>query len=255
MGGGDLNGQEDFVSGLLENIGTTTTSSQAVQLIRKMPDELKIPKLRQKLIRILDGYSLETSLRTGANNILKNDCISLSRRLFQTLNKAIAVGNSLQSEATAITQSSNPFHTANPTNPFHALNQQNATNPFLQNDMLSKQKIGHCTKCETPAESDYCTNCDICLEFLHNQPPPLMKSLVEEEEPEQKEEPLVVPTITRTLSSIKQERRHGCPALKLFFCGHAFHLTCYDQWRKKTHYLTRSTSIKSGEGCPKCQNS
>merc|ERR1711920_872559 len=112
--GGDLNGQEDFVSGLLENIGTTTTSSQAVQLIRKMPDELKIPKLRQKLIRILDGYSLETSLRSGASNILKNDCISLGKRLFHTLNRAIAVGNSLQSEATAISQSTNPFQTANP---------------------------------------------------------------------------------------------------------------------------------------------
>jgi len=262
--GGDLNGQEDFVSGLLENIGTTTTSSQAVQLIRKMPDELKIPKLRQKLIRILDGYSLETSLRSGANNILKNDCISLSRRLFQTLNKAIAVGNTFQREATTTTPSTNPFHTANPTNPFHAVNptnpfhsvsQLNTTNPLLQNNKHIHLNIIQSAVFETPAESEYCTNCDICLEFLHNQPPPLMKSLVEEDESEQKEDANVVSSVTRTLTSIKQERRHGCPALKLFFCGHAFHLTCYDQWRKKTHYLTRSTSIKSGEGCPKCQNS
>jgi len=238
----DMNGQEDFVSGLLENIGTTTTSSQAVQLIRKMPDELKIPKLRQKLIRILDGYSLETSLRSGANNILKNDCITLSKRLFQTLNKAIAVGNTSPCEATT---------TATTTNPLYSESHRSSTNPFLTHK--HSREIAQAAGFESPSKSDYRTHCDICSEFLHNEPAPLMK-LVEGDEPVQKVEALPVKPLVRTLSSLKQ-RRHGRPELKLFFCGHVFHLTCYAQWREKTQYLTRPTSLKNGEGCPKCQNS
>jgi len=241
---GNMNGQEGFVSGLLENIGTTTTSSQAVKLIRKMPDELKIPKLRQKLIRILDGYSLETSLRTGANNILKNDCISLSRRLFQTLKRGIAVGNASKSDIAKA---------ATTINPFLPPLQKKITNPFFNNDQFSEQTVDPSSGNEILDDLEYCTNCDICFEYLHHQPPPLMKSLVEGDHTEQKVE-AHVPSLSRTLSSLKNERLHGRPALKLFFCGHGFHLTCYAQWREKTHYLTRTASVRT-EGCPKCQSS
>jgi len=279
---GGRDGQEDFVSGLLENIGTTTTSSQAVLLIRKMPDKRKIPKLRQKLIRIFDGYSLETSLRSGANNILKNDCIALCSRLFKTLNQGIAVGNAFTNDTTEVAASTNANHShiqpniTNPihshiqmtiTNPFYFQSNINITNPFLSPSLSSTSNLFLTSDqpCKPPTiakaevkilpELNYCTHCDVCSEYLHHQPPPLMKSLVEGDESEQNEEADISSTSSRFLHSIKQERRYGSPALKLFFCGHAFHLSCYAQWQDKTHYLTRSTSVNDYDRCPSCQNS
>lgn len=79
----------EFLSDLLEHVGSHFVD--LVKLIRRIPDELPIPKLKHKLVKILSDCALQTSVRTGCNVILKRDLLSLQAKLHRRQRRAIKV--------------------------------------------------------------------------------------------------------------------------------------------------------------------
>eukprot|EP00976_Prorocentrum_cordatum_P008522 170183-Prorocentrum_minimum.AAC.2 len=63
------------VGALLEHIGLYI---DPLNLLRRLPEGMQIPKLRDRLVRIVADYRAQTSLRDGCNNILRADCAALS---------------------------------------------------------------------------------------------------------------------------------------------------------------------------------
>ena len=50
-------------------------------LLYFIPPKMEIPQLKEKLIHVLDNYSLELELRQGCNTILTSDMAELYERL------------------------------------------------------------------------------------------------------------------------------------------------------------------------------
>ena len=48
---------------------------------------MKIPSLRDRLVKIISDYNLQMSLREGCNVILKADCVDLTERLNRGLRR------------------------------------------------------------------------------------------------------------------------------------------------------------------------
>lgn len=68
----------DFIRGLLLNVGTEI---DPIRLIKRIPNGLEIPDLRQALLKILQDFNLQMSLREGCKRILQNDSVAMSHQL------------------------------------------------------------------------------------------------------------------------------------------------------------------------------
>eukprot|EP00250_Pteridium_aquilinum_P016332 c23054_g2_i1 orf=454-3357(-) len=79
-----------MIGGLLE---LTVGNIDPLHLVRKVPNGMQIPQLRDRLVKIVTDYRTETSLRHGCNNILKADCVNLSVRYLVEARHAIFVGS------------------------------------------------------------------------------------------------------------------------------------------------------------------
>ena len=60
-------GRADFIKELLFNIGTHV---DPIKLIKKIPNGMKIPSLRDALVKILQDYNLQVSLHEGLYKLL-----------------------------------------------------------------------------------------------------------------------------------------------------------------------------------------
>ncbi|XP_052801970.1 vacuolar protein sorting-associated protein 41 homolog isoform X2 [Mya arenaria] len=81
----------NFIRGLLNNIGTHVDPSN---LIKRIQTGMEIPGLRDSLVKILQDYNLQISLREGCKKILVADSYGLMNRLVKTQKKAISVETS-----------------------------------------------------------------------------------------------------------------------------------------------------------------
>ncbi|XP_060554893.1 vacuolar protein sorting-associated protein 41 homolog isoform X2 [Ruditapes philippinarum] len=81
----------NFITGLLNNIGTHV---DPIILIRRIQTGMEIPELRDSLVKILQDYNLQISLREGCKKILVADSFGLMNRLVKTQKKAISVDTS-----------------------------------------------------------------------------------------------------------------------------------------------------------------
>ncbi|ELU13950.1 hypothetical protein CAPTEDRAFT_174173 [Capitella teleta] len=79
-----------FITGLLHNIGTHV---DPIILIQKIQDGMQIPGLRDSLVRILQDFNLQMSLREGCKKILISDCFLLLQKLIKTQKRGIRVEN------------------------------------------------------------------------------------------------------------------------------------------------------------------
>ena len=84
--------QPAFITGLLNNIGTHVDPTK---LIKKIREGLEIPGLRDSLVRILQDYNLQISLREGCKKILVADCFNLFTKLMKTQKKAVSLDGSI----------------------------------------------------------------------------------------------------------------------------------------------------------------
>ncbi|KAI9306269.1 hypothetical protein BJ944DRAFT_160178 [Cunninghamella echinulata] len=75
-----------FIKGLLENVGTDI---EPLRLIKRIPDTLEIPELKEALLKILQDYNLQMSLHQGCEKILVTDSVFLADRMYKTQKRGI----------------------------------------------------------------------------------------------------------------------------------------------------------------------
>ncbi|CDS11660.1 hypothetical protein LRAMOSA03923 [Lichtheimia ramosa] len=76
----------NFIRGLLENVGTDI---EPLRLIKRIPDQLEIPGLKDALLKILQDYNLQMSLHEGCEKILVSDSVHLADRMYKTQKRGI----------------------------------------------------------------------------------------------------------------------------------------------------------------------
>ncbi|GAB2274698.1 Vacuolar protein sorting-associated protein 41 [Dionaea muscipula] len=80
----------EMVGMLLEH---TVGNLDPLHIVNMVPDGLEIPRLRDRLVKIITDYRTETSLRQGCNDILKTDCINLWIKYYKEAKHAIYLSN------------------------------------------------------------------------------------------------------------------------------------------------------------------
>ncbi|KAI9486141.1 MAG: hypothetical protein EXX96DRAFT_471553 [Benjaminiella poitrasii] len=76
----------NFIRGLLENVGTDI---EPLRLIKRIPDDLEIPGLKDALLKILHDYNLQTSLHEGCEKILVSDSVFLADKMYKAHKRGI----------------------------------------------------------------------------------------------------------------------------------------------------------------------
>ena len=82
-------GNKDFLSNLLDYIGVC--SINPVQFLTKIPENMPIPKLGQKILKIFIHHNFQAFLNDKSNNILERDTLALLSKLNQGQRRAIKV--------------------------------------------------------------------------------------------------------------------------------------------------------------------
>jgi len=77
-----------FITALLQNVGAHIDPIKVIARIRK---GMEIPELRDSLVKILQDYNLQLSLRDGCRKILVADSFNLMERLVKTQKRAVFV--------------------------------------------------------------------------------------------------------------------------------------------------------------------
>ncbi|PPD88885.1 hypothetical protein GOBAR_DD14149 [Gossypium barbadense] len=80
----------EMVGVLLEH---TVGNLDPLYLVNIVPNGLEIPRLRDRLVKIITDYRTETSLRHGCNDILKADCVDLLVKYYKEARRAVYLSN------------------------------------------------------------------------------------------------------------------------------------------------------------------
>ncbi|KAI4334309.1 hypothetical protein L6164_019020 [Bauhinia variegata] len=80
----------EMVGILLEH---TVGNLDPLYIVNKVPNGLEIPRLRDRLVKIITDYRTETSLRHGCNDILKADCVNLLIKYYKEARHGIYLSN------------------------------------------------------------------------------------------------------------------------------------------------------------------
>ncbi|MCL8600365.1 hypothetical protein NAB79_19205, partial [Proteus mirabilis] len=80
----------EMVGVLLEH---TVGNLDPLYIVNIVPNGLEIPRLRDRLVKIITDYRTETSLRHGCNNILKADCVNLLIKYYKEARHAVYLSN------------------------------------------------------------------------------------------------------------------------------------------------------------------
>ncbi|XP_077247070.1 vacuolar protein sorting 41 [Tasmannia lanceolata] len=76
----------EMVGVLLEH---TVGNLDPLYIVNMVPNGLQIPRLRDRLVKIITDYRTETSLRHGCNDILKADCVNLLVKYFKEARRGV----------------------------------------------------------------------------------------------------------------------------------------------------------------------
>eukprot|EP00262_Sarcandra_glabra_P009102 TRINITY_DN2309_c2_g1_i1.p1 TRINITY_DN2309_c2_g1~~TRINITY_DN2309_c2_g1_i1.p1 ORF type:complete len:953 (+),score=199.24 TRINITY_DN2309_c2_g1_i1:130-2988(+) len=76
----------EMVGVLLEH---TVGNLDPLYIVNMVPNGLQIPRLRDRLVKIITDYRTETSLRHGCNDILKADCVNLLVKYYKEARHAV----------------------------------------------------------------------------------------------------------------------------------------------------------------------
>ncbi|CAD6261788.1 unnamed protein product [Miscanthus lutarioriparius] len=76
----------EMVGNLLEH---TVGNLDPLYIVSLVPDGLEIPRLRDRLVKIVTDYRTETSLRNGCNDILKADCVNLLVKYYHEARRGV----------------------------------------------------------------------------------------------------------------------------------------------------------------------
>ncbi|XP_062171764.1 vacuolar protein sorting-associated protein 41 homolog [Alnus glutinosa] len=95
----------EMVGLLLEH---TVGNLDPLYIVNMVPNGLEIPRLRDRLVKIITDYRTETSLRHGCNDILKADCVNLLVKYYKEARHGIYLSNE-EDEARAKRNDSGAF--------------------------------------------------------------------------------------------------------------------------------------------------
>ncbi|KAF5744798.1 hypothetical protein HS088_TW07G00378 [Tripterygium wilfordii] len=84
----------EMVGMLLEH---TVGNLDPLYIVNMVPNGLEIPRLRDRLVKIITDYRTETSLRHGCNDILKADIVNLLVKYYKEARRAIFLSNEVDS--------------------------------------------------------------------------------------------------------------------------------------------------------------
>ncbi|XP_060533869.1 vacuolar protein sorting-associated protein 41 homolog [Cylas formicarius] len=80
----------EFITFLLQSIGTYVDPTS---LISKMRGDMKIPGLKNSLVKMLNQYSLQVSVQEGCKKILVSDYFNLQKKLVRLHSKGVGVSD------------------------------------------------------------------------------------------------------------------------------------------------------------------
>ncbi|PON71205.1 Vacuolar protein sorting-associated protein [Trema orientale] len=80
----------EMIGMLLEH---TVGNLDPLYIVNMVPNGLEIPRLRDRLVKIITDYRTETSLRHGCNDILKADCVNLLVKCYKEARHGIYLSN------------------------------------------------------------------------------------------------------------------------------------------------------------------
>ena len=80
----------EFITGLLRHVGTHIDPTR---VIKRIPEGLEIPQLRDSLVKIMHDFNLQISLHEGCDKILVKDCVGLLDRLNKLQRRGISVSD------------------------------------------------------------------------------------------------------------------------------------------------------------------
>ncbi|PHU03773.1 Vacuolar protein sorting-associated protein 41 -like protein [Capsicum chinense] len=78
----------EMVGVLLEH---TVGNLDPLYIVNMLPNGLEIPRLRDRLVKIITDYRTETSIRHGCNDILKADCVNLLVKYYKEAKRGICL--------------------------------------------------------------------------------------------------------------------------------------------------------------------
>ncbi|GKD88372.1 vacuolar protein sorting-associated protein 41, partial [Tanacetum coccineum] len=100
----------EMVGVLLEH---TVGNLDPLYIVNIVPNGLEIPRLRDRLVKIITDYRTETSLRHGCNDILKADIVNLLVKYYKEARRAIYLSNEEKGTRTNMdNEGSNPMDRA-----------------------------------------------------------------------------------------------------------------------------------------------
>lgn len=77
----------------MQNVGTEI---DPIRLIRRIPNGLEIPDLRPALMKILQDFNLQMSLREGCRRILVSDSVAMADQLQRSQKRGISCSGKQQ---------------------------------------------------------------------------------------------------------------------------------------------------------------
>lgn len=80
----------EMVGMLLEH---TVGNLDPLHIVNMVPEGLEIPRLRDRLVKIITDYRTETSLRHGCNDILKADIVNLLVKYYKEARQGVYLSN------------------------------------------------------------------------------------------------------------------------------------------------------------------
>ncbi|CAM8892626.1 unnamed protein product [Rhodiola kirilowii] len=82
--------QPEMVGVLLEH---TVGNLDPLHIVSMVPNGMEIPRLRDRLVKIITDYRTETSLRHGCNDIFKADCVNLLLKYYKEARHGVLLSN------------------------------------------------------------------------------------------------------------------------------------------------------------------
>jgi len=82
-----------FIIGLLENVGSYI---DPIKLIRRIPEKMEIPGLKNTLIKVMQDFGVQMSLREGCEKILISDTIELFEQLYNAQRRGMLFKDSIE---------------------------------------------------------------------------------------------------------------------------------------------------------------
>ncbi|VAH54201.1 unnamed protein product [Triticum turgidum subsp. durum] len=140
----------EMVGMLLEH---TVGNLDPLYIVSLVPDGLEIPKLRDRLVKIVTDYRTETSLRHGCNDILKADCVNLLVKYYHEARRGVCMA-SMDEEAQGARVNEGSSRTGDRSSTLRNLEMKSRTRSCLEGGLDSMKSNSNARDSDDGSEDD-----------------------------------------------------------------------------------------------------